>query len=61
MTTTTSYRAATRSFFLWDIHVVETVFDVDGVETVGPVIGIFPTAALADAYAQSIPATTVSD
>lgn len=60
-TTVTSYRASTRTFLFFTLHVVETVVSVDGVEAVGAVIGIFPDQASAQAYAQSLPTSTVSD
>lgn len=60
-TTTTFPRASTRTFLFWTIHVVEMVVDVDGIETVGPVVSIHPDAASAQTAAQAIPTTTVSD
>lgn len=66
-TTTTFARASTRTFLLWTIHVVEMVTTIEGegvvgpTEAVGPVLGIFPDEAAAQAYAQTIPTTTVSD
>jgi hypothetical protein len=66
-TTTTFARASTRIFLFWTIHVVEKVTTIEGeevigpTEAVGPVLAIFPNETAAQAYAQTIPSTSVSD